>query len=536
MNKVTANRKWAWVVIAALLAVLVAACSGSTADTSNSSTAGGEQSNSSSGGDNKQEPAPVVEVKEEPVELHIVSRKLGTANEDNMILHELENRLNLKLNWEKKPPADYQQTSQVILASGDYPDVMEVWWANAEQEITNFAEDGVLAELSGLLSQYGQHILEHRPFQETWLHPFGDERVFVIPSRFNEYGVDEVYTVRQDWLDNLGLSMPTTLDEFYEVARAFTFDDPDGNGLNDTVGVGVGKNGAAGIFHGSPFQMIMGAFGVLYGWNEVDGQLLLYPVMPEMLDALKYYRTLYQDGLVEPEFPIITRERYLENKNQNKYGIESWWPTHLDPGDSAWYRTFKENVPEAELSFLPPFVEADGQQRFLGGGLKSYAPSIAIFTKDPVKQQKAIELVNYLASDEGAELVAFGLEGQHWDDENGKIKVRSLSDEEMNNSGAQLYSWFFRQKVYMRNASDLVFEALNTYKDHVVRPIELPVTPAQTNYMQGLNDLTNNRFMKIVVEANVNPDAEFAQFVDEWYKSGGQELIDQANAAYAAMK
>src|SRR5205085_1615698 len=40
--------------------------------------------------------------------------------------------------------------------------------------------------------------------------------------------------VRQDWLDKLGLKAPTTLDEFYDVAKAFTEKDPDGNGKNDT--------------------------------------------------------------------------------------------------------------------------------------------------------------------------------------------------------------------------------------------------------------------------------------------------------------
>lgn len=42
--------------------------------------------------------------------------------------------------------------------------------------------------------------------------------------------------IRQDWLDNLGLEAPTTIDEFEEVIRAFTEDDPDGNGEKDTYG------------------------------------------------------------------------------------------------------------------------------------------------------------------------------------------------------------------------------------------------------------------------------------------------------------
>ena len=56
----------------------------------------------------------------------------------------------------------------------------------------------------------------------------------------------------QDWLDNLGLEMPTTFDELYDVLYAFTYNDPDGNGVQDTYGavtsyVGTGNRGWNGF-------------------------------------------------------------------------------------------------------------------------------------------------------------------------------------------------------------------------------------------------------------------------------------------------
>src|SRR6185436_7991830 len=69
--------------------------------------------------------------------------------------------------------------------------------------------------------------------------------------------------IRQDWLDKLGLKAPTTLDEFFEVAEAFTEKDPDGNGQNDTFGFGAyisagGGNPTLGV----QFDFIYGAYGV----------------------------------------------------------------------------------------------------------------------------------------------------------------------------------------------------------------------------------------------------------------------------------
>ena len=48
-------------------------------------------------------------------------------------------------------------------------------------------------------------------------------------------------TIRKDWLENLGLEEPKTIDEFYNVLKAFTKDDPDGNGKDDTYGLVASK-------------------------------------------------------------------------------------------------------------------------------------------------------------------------------------------------------------------------------------------------------------------------------------------------------
>ena len=62
-----------------------------------------------------------------------------------------------------------------------------------------------------------------------------DGQIWAIPGGYQECMFTR--TMRKDWLDNLGLEVPTNLDELYEVCRAFTFDDPDGNGVDDTYGI-----------------------------------------------------------------------------------------------------------------------------------------------------------------------------------------------------------------------------------------------------------------------------------------------------------
>jgi putative aldouronate transport system substrate-binding protein len=473
---------------------------------------------------------------EKPVELHVISRQLTDSDEVNLVKTELEKKLNIILKWEIKPAANYNQTTQVVLSSGDYPDMMELWWSDPQREIKAFAEDGVIQPLNTLLDKHGKNIKAARPDKDTWLYPFGDDKVYTIPSRFNESGVENIYTIRQDWLDKLGLKKPANLDELYNVAKAFTLNDPDGNGKQDTYGFGHGANGNKSLFSGTPFEFILNSYGIMSGWNNVDGKLVHSSVMPQMKDAITYYRKLYQEGLVEPEFPILTREKYMERKNQNKYGFEYWWSTNLDVETSAWWKDFMTGVPSAKVSFVTPFPAKDGKVVYPRTATRSYSPSVAIFTKDPVKQQKAMELIDYLASDEGAELAAFGLKGQQWKEENGKIVIAKQTPEETRKSGAGAYSWFFRQKINMRNLGDLPKQSIDAYKGIAVKPIEMDATPTQIKSGKALDDLRNNKLMKLVVDKNVDINDEFDNYAKEWLANGGQKMTEEANAAFSKKK
>ena len=67
--------------------------------------------------------------------------------------------------------------------------------------------------------------------------------------------------MRVDWLKNLGLEMPTDLDSLYDVLYAFTYDDPDGNGQQDTVGI------VMPMAQYMQWDNLFGAFGICFEKN-----------------------------------------------------------------------------------------------------------------------------------------------------------------------------------------------------------------------------------------------------------------------------
>lgn len=73
---------------------------------------------------------------------------------------------------------------------------------------------------------------------------------------------------RKDWADNLGLSAPTTTDEFYEMLKQFTENDPNGTGENDTIGLAD-----RGDLNSGAFKTVASWFGTPNNWGEKDGEL-----------------------------------------------------------------------------------------------------------------------------------------------------------------------------------------------------------------------------------------------------------------------
>ena len=146
--------------------------------------------------------------------------------------------------------------------------------------------------------------------------------------------------VRVDWLKNLGLEMPTDLDSLYDVLYAFTYDDPDGNGQQDTVGI------VMPMAQYMQWDNLFGAFGICFEKNYLmeDGTVTTYMKAPTYLQAIEYLRKLYQNGVMDPDFatmPAMTAHERLWTGRCGVYGFQSVGPTN------NWYPgRYTEDMPE----------------------------------------------------------------------------------------------------------------------------------------------------------------------------------------------
>jgi putative aldouronate transport system substrate-binding protein len=339
--------------------------------------------------------------------------------------------------------AQYTQTVNTRFASGDIADI--VMYQDALQYKTH-AEQGYLLPLDDFLDDL-KDVYKGLPDDLIQASRLSDGHVYGLPMR---QLVATTVWIRQDWLDALNLSAPKTIDEFYEVAKAFALNDPDGNGKQDTFGVS-GWGQGQDVYNGLGY--VYGAFGIpeLYAMHVEDGVARFGITSPRMKEALTFVNRLVQEKILDPEF-FLNKVADTDQKavqgitgiHQRQYAFE---------GQN--HDKIVEINPNAKWVPLDPITGPYGS----GTGLLRNAAYISLSAKlkdDPVKLARIIEMIKWFSTDEGILYANFGIEGKNFTLENGKVKPTDTP------GGPLYYTLFLGQQAEWFKQS-----AMNAWGDHL---------------------------------------------------------------------
>ncbi|WP_276949147.1 extracellular solute-binding protein [Acetatifactor muris] len=347
--------------------------------------------------------------------------------------------------------------------------------------------------------------------------------------------------IRQDWLDALNLEMPETFDELYEVAKAFTENDPDGNGQNDTVGIvtayqGVGNRGWNG------FQTLATAFGAPNGWAYQDGTMVPDFGTQEYMTALKYIKKLYDDGYMNKDFAEINAQARYENFDKGTYGMV------FGVIDDVNARNVNlPQVVEGAVATVVPALHEEGKEPRCNA--TAGYNGIIMFTKfgdEAIKTEedlrKILSYYNTLATQEIQDMTLYGIEGVHYEVKDGK---RELIMNESSNS-AQLtvdmgdIGQILMSAAYMRKDSDT--EIQTALYDTIEEREAYCVTDASIGLESETYDDVGSDLDAIMMDAavkfvigSIDEDGYWKEY-DNWLKRGGEDVIKEFTAQYEEYK
>lgn len=286
----------------------------------------------------------------------------GESVNDNVLTRYVLDRFGIKMNyiWESTGRNnDYENKLRLELASGNpLPDVLylPVW---DQDLIGELATSGLVREVGSLWDEYAGPTWKKAMKQEpvAWM-PFTFEgKRMGVPVLDHAMHQEVIMTVRQDWLDNLGLEAPTNLAEFERVLAAFTMNDPDGNGVNDTYGLTMAlKDG----FYNAAADAgwLFGMHGTLNNyWNdwEKKGTIQYGSIQPGAKEAVGKLREWMEKGYIHKEVALWDGDKARESFAKGESGIifaTRWAHSSID--------AVRENVPGAAYESYPIPVGPEG--------------------------------------------------------------------------------------------------------------------------------------------------------------------------------
>ena len=224
--------------------------------------------------------------------------------QDNVVFQLLKEYTNIDINLITVPSQDGKEKLNLLLNSGDYPEVI-MGIGLSSQDLENYGvQEGILMPLNDLIDQYAPRIAEQLAEHPNWKVDMtcSDGNIYAIPA-VDSAGVGHVncamkYWINEQWLANLGLKMPETTEEFKNVLLAFKNDDPNGNGIADEIPL----SGCINSWNADPYLFLLNAFGYFdtnYYYLK-DGKFNSILDQEYLKKGLAYMNDLYSEGLIDP--------------------------------------------------------------------------------------------------------------------------------------------------------------------------------------------------------------------------------------------
>ncbi|MGI2296126.1 extracellular solute-binding protein [Paenibacillus sp. GXUN7292] len=452
---------------------------------------------------------------------------------------------NLEIEWILLPrdSAQFNQKKQMLMGAGDFPNLV----LSTKTDMINWANSGIIIPVDDLIGEHVPNLKRYLSDEDMRNVTYLGKK-YAIPAPTSSLQNPTVTYIRKDWLDKLQLPMPETTEQFMEVMKAFTEQDPDGNNKNDTYGFASQKNL---VFMDNtlafPFGVNLDTQSNSINWQQVDGKLIPDFITPGAKQALAYFRDMYASGVYDKESMVLDYSKLEEKITSGKYGAASFLANATRGRIAA---NIKKSDPNAELVLLPPLKGAEGQQGLPRGDNISMYWTITQGTT-PEQAEAIAKLLNwFMEPDPDTEYTStmgdrinMGEVGVHSSLLGGKY-LEEIPDSQLTPEAlADKYRFSYRLMYSSSHMlpdperieySKLADEVKPGFYEDVKANAEFGIYnkmkiagSVTSQYLPDLITYFDEMKMKIVTGSE-SIDA-FEKWVDYFYKNHGQEIIDEVN-------
>ncbi len=442
------------------------------------------------------------------------------------------------------PTGTATEQLNIILASNNYPDIIySSWMDTGLKQLKN----GVCLDLAPYIEKLAPNlrkVFEEKPdLKEQLLMANGEIVMFPKMVDDQKFLCYDGYFIRQDWLDQVGESVPTTIDEWYNVLKKFKETDLNGNGEQDEV----------------PFSslnwMFKEAFTSAYGFSKYDyyldpdtGKITHSALNPNFEEYLTTMNQWYNEGLINENF-LNTNSKELDSLVLN----DQVGAFYIDNNNSMpKYMQLNSNV---ELVAVP-------YPTWNGG--KNYYPNSAIIqtmrgdgsmiTTSCKNVVEAVRYFDYLYSEEASDMMNWGFKDETYtvnadgtkqftdliqNNPDGKTPYEAICTYMTNTGFSGMIQYAAAQGLESELSDEIkqvkensVQYALDADKSLLLRPLKYTVEESDevANLGSDISSYVEEMVGKFII--GTEPLSNFDQFIETLKSMGIEEVIQIRQQAY----
>jgi len=336
-------------------------------------------------------------------EFLVPENALSPISQDSVVLQAIQEKTNVTINFMTVPGADWDTRRSVLLATNMMPDVIR----GNPQDIRRYGRMGMFLNLS-----------DYEDYMPTFMNiinapdRYADTRVMFMDGNlfgffrleYDRVSVAPQPIIRMDLLERHNIPIPSTWDELYQAFLDLKEQYPDTYMLSSRMGTNYMIGQMAFSLGSGGFEGFATGQGIY--WEPNQGMYLYGPIQPEFRYVVEWFRNMFQDGLLDPDYAVATRDIVWERLSSGRllfnHGNNSFAATTFNPA-------LEQIDPGARFEMLAPMYNSFGQRRSLRFQ-RDWFDTVYMINADVDRASDIVRFFDWLYTPEGIMISNFGVE------------------------------------------------------------------------------------------------------------------------------
>ncbi|MDP4152553.1 MAG: extracellular solute-binding protein [Bacillota bacterium] len=480
----------------------------------------------------------------EPITLKFMVSKTASQEDyaNTMIWSEYEKKTNIHIDWDAVLSNNIAEKRNLVLASGqNLPDAF--YRAGfGRNDPMKYGKEGLFIPLNNLIDKYAPNlkkVLNDYDAVRKSL-PAPDGTIYALPAVTDCYEneMNQKLFINTKWLEKVGKKMPTTLDELYDVLKAFKTQDPNGNGKQDEIPfTATNTTQIFNVLKGSYGMMNKGLTHSKVDVDPATGKLRFLPITNEFREMLSFLNKLYKEGLMDEEIFTMTSAKITAKASLNVLG------------STADIITTQLGNYGGDFAGIPKPLKGPYKDLMYTAIRSHISTQCAVTITSTNKYPEAtMRWLDYFYSEEGGRMYFMGIEGKSYH-KTADGKYEFLPDILSQVGNGKTFDQVVAKYVpYMGGGNPALMKGEYFYGSEMLPgqkeaadymmpyvPKDLwgyfSYTPEENERIDSLEaDMFKGHYDVMIPkfisgEVNVNDDAEWQKFVDAFYQMGLDEYM-----------